>query len=235
MERIQIDTTQNVAIEYEAAGLGERFIAGLIDYTILGIYMLAAMYFMTEISAVFPEWVIMLIVAFPLWLYHLLCELFMNGQSIGKRQMNIKVINIQGLPVSFASYFIRWLFRLIDVFMTFGGLAVLTIVMNGRGQRIGDIAAGTAVVSLKSRKQLSDTLFEFTDEDYQVTFQQVQALSDKDIALIKDIMNAAKGTGNNQVILALEAKVKGLLNVESNLPPRIFLQTVLKDYNHLNS
>lgn len=235
MERIQIDTTQNVAIEYEAAGLGERFIAGLIDYTILGIYMMAAMYFMTKISAVFPEWVIIVIVAFPLWLYHLLCELFMNGQSIGKRQMNIKVINIQGLPVSFSSYFIRWLFRLIDVFMTFGGLAVLTIVMNGRGQRIGDIAAGTAVVSLKSRKQLSDTLFEFTDEDYQVTFQQVQALSDKDIALIKDIMNDAKGTGNNQVILALEAKVKGLLNVESNLPPRVFLQTVLKDYNHLNS
>ncbi len=235
MERIQIDTTQNVAIEYEAAGLGERFIAGLIDYSILGIYLLTALFFIDEISAVLPTWVIVVIVAFPLWLYHLICELFMNGQSIGKRQMNIKVINIDGLPVSFASYFIRWLFRLIDVFMTFGGLAVLTIVMNGKGQRLGDMAAGTAVVSLKSRKQLSDTLFEFTDEDYQVTFLQVQNLKDKDISLIKEIMNDAKGTGNNQVILALVDKLKVLLNVESNLPPRIFLETVLKDYNHLSS
>ncbi|MEZ4883612.1 MAG: RDD family protein [Chitinophagales bacterium] len=235
MERISIDTTQNVAIEYEAAGLGDRFIAGLIDYLILGMYLLGMLYFIDIISSALPQWAIILIFIFPVWLYHLLCELFMNGQSIGKRQMNIKVININGLPVSFGSYFIRWLFRLIDVFMTFGGLAVLTIVMNGKGQRLGDMAAGTAVVSLKSRKKLSDTLFEFTDENYQVTFKQVQNLTDKDVSLIKEIMNDAKQTSNNQVILALVAKLKKLLDIESSLPARIFLETILKDYNHLNS
>ncbi|MGB0932422.1 MAG: RDD family protein [Chitinophagales bacterium] len=235
MEKIRIDTTQNVAIEYQAAGLGERFIAGLIDYLILGIYLIAASYFMNPISTILPDWAMILVVVFPVWLYHFLCELFMNGQSIGKRQMNIKVIHINGTAVSFASYFIRWLFRVIDVFMTFGGLAVLVIVINGKGQRLGDMAAGTAVVSLKSRKELSDTLFEFTDEDYLVTFRQAQNLNDKDVSLIKELMKDAKSTGNNQVILALVDKVKSLLGIESNLPPRIFLDTIIKDYNHLNS
>jgi len=235
MEKISIDTTQNVTIEYEAAGLGERFMAGLIDYMILAVYMFTMFYYMDELDSLFPSWVLVLIIAFPLWLYHLLCELFMNGQSIGKRQMKIKVIRIDGREVSIANYFIRWLFRLIDVFMTFGGLAVITVVMNGKGQRLGDMAAGTAVVSLKSRKQLSDTLFEFTDDDYQVVFQQVRNLRDKDISLIKEIMNDAKQTNNNHVILALVNKVKKLLVVESDLAPRVFLETVIKDYNHLNS
>jgi len=237
MRKITINTTQNVDIEYELAGLADRFMAAVIDYIVIFTYIFVlSLWF--GIIGVFGDnmWIGILFIALPYSLYHLVSEIFMGGQSLGKRQMNIKVVNLDGRQVSIGSYFIRWIFRIIDVSMTFGGLALGTMIVNGKGQRLGDIAAGTIVINMQNATSLEDTLFVLTEEDYEVTFPQVQELNDKDVTLIKEILETARRTQQHRAILPLVEKVKTVLQLtEVELPPRKFLTTVIKDYSHLST
>ena len=75
---------------------------------------------------------------------------------------------------------LRWVFRLIDISISSGAVAVISIIASKRMQRLGDMAAGTTVIKLEKAvtlKQISE--FE-TPEEYQVVFQQAALLSDKD-------------------------------------------------------
>ncbi len=237
MRKITIDTTQNVSIEYELAGLADRFIAAIIDYIILFTYIFLSSICLGFIGILESNmWIGVLFLMLPYSLYHLVSEVFMEGQSLGKKQMKIKVVNLDGRQVSIGSYFLRWLFRLIDISLTFGGLALGTLIVNGKGQRLGDIAAGTIVISLQNATTLDDTLFVLTDENHEVTFPQVQSLSDKDVTLIKEVLETAKRTRHNYAILKLSDRVKKILQITgTELPSRKFLATIIKDYNHLNS
>ena len=237
MEKIRIQTTQNVDIEYEVAGLGDRFVAAIIDILIIFSYAaaIAILFTLLDLWNANGYIIASLVIFLPIGFYHLFCEIFLEGQSFGKRQMQIKVVKMDGSNVKFGHYLIRWLFRIVDVSISNGGIAVLAIIMNGKGQRLGDMAAGTTVICLKKSTTLNDTLFMETDEAYSMTFDGVNKLTDKDVSLIKEVMEAAKKTENNRVILALAEKVRALLGARADLPPRVFLDTVVKDYNYLHS
>src|SRR5690606_21050190 len=108
------------------------------------------------------------IVTVPFLLYHPLFEILMNGQSPGKRQMKIKVVSLDGSSPTIGGYLMRWLFRLVEVFMLRGAVAMVTIAANGKGQRLGDIAAGTTVVKLVPQHATSsDAVFTQVESDYQ--------------------------------------------------------------------
>lgn len=245
MKKITIQTAQNVEIEYEVAGLANRFMAALLDYLILFTYiffatLLVGLLSINNSSSTFIMSLYTLLVGIPYMAYHLVCEVFFEGQSFGKRQMDIKVIHLEGAQVGIGNYIIRWLFRIIDINLTFGGLAIATIIFNGKGQRLGDIAANTLVISLKNTTKLSDTIFvnksKITDENYQVTFPQVQDLSDQDIGLVKEILDTAVRTQHHRTALILVKHMQKLLQVTTlEMPPRKFLATIIKDYYHLNS
>ena len=237
MEKITVVTTQNVAIEYELASLGDRYVAALIDFFVLFMYIvtfsLLADYFSSIQNA--PSWFYMIVIFLPVSLYHLVCEIAFHGQSFGKYLMKLKVIALDGSQVTLSNYLLRWLIRPLDIMFTLGGAAVLSIVMSDKGQRLGDMAAGTSLISLKSGTTLDDTLFMFTDEDYEVSFPSVKQLNDDDIGIIKDLLSAGRKTKNANVTRRLTKKIKSLLHIESELPARQFLEIIIKDYNYLNS
>ena len=233
-ERIHILTTQNVGINYEIAGLGDRYIAGLIDLFVLIAYLIAFVFIAEELD-VFEAWMFYLFLLLPILLYDVVLEILLNGQSLGKYLMQLKVVNVDGSQVSIGGYLLRWLLRPIDVWMSMGGVAIISIILTGTGQRLGDLAAGTTVINLKSRSKLKDTLFTPVPDGHETSFPEVNRLTDKDVALIKEIINEANRLQNNKAITLLAAKVANTLQVQTDMPPRTFLDALITDYNHLHS
>lgn len=84
MQNITIQTTQNIDIEYELAGLGDRLVAYLIDVLIYSAYWIIMALFLQ--LAKYEDGLLFILMFLPILLYQLLCEIFLNGQSIGKRR-----------------------------------------------------------------------------------------------------------------------------------------------------
>ena len=198
----------------------------------------------------------------PIILYYPLLEYFFGGKTIGKGLLKIRVTNLEGKPASVSEITMRWLLRSIDVkiglivfiissfFETLSvstdliySLGVLmaiplplvgliSIIVTTNNQRLGDFAAGTIVVHDKKRVSLNETLLKSKIEDYEPVFKQVLKLRDKDIYIIKNIVEQAE-KGNHSQVLPLAEKAKKILGVETDLLPLVFLKTLLNDYNHL--
>jgi uncharacterized RDD family membrane protein YckC len=239
MQTVRITTTQNVEIEYEIASIGERILAALIDYGVVIGYGLAISVILSALAGsgsrlASPAVVIILLL--PIFFYDLVCEILMDGQSFGKKQMKIKVTMLDGSQPGIRAYLLRWLLRLVDVTLSWGSVAILTLLFNGKGQRLGDLAAGTTVIKLKPEVGLRDTIFAEIEKDYQPVFPQVAELNDKDIALVKEVLNAGLEVEDTRVGDKLEQKAKTVLarkmGITTNMHPRAFLSTVLKDYNY---
>lgn len=156
----------------------------------------------------------------------------MDGKTIGKGAMDLRVVKLDGSKPNFGNYFVRWALRIIDVGLTSGGGAVLTILIRGKGQRIGDIAAGTTVISEKKRVSLSDTLLRELPEDYKPTFPQVTVFKDQEMQTIKELYDKARRNANHNIIVSLDKRIKEVLGVQTTLQPLEFVDVVIKDYNY---
>ena len=245
MQTIEIQTTQNVHIEYPVASVGDRVVAGLIDQLIMVGYLIAIIFFylwllnVTEGSSFSYPVAYFVILFLPLFFYHLLCETYLNGQSFGKKMMKMRVVKLDGTQAGIGSYFLRWILAPIDIYFTYGSVGLVTMIVNGKGQRLGDLAAHTSVVKLKAETKLDDTILRVTPTNYEVKFPQVSALSDKDISLVKEVLdlNFKKPdiTVYTRILNKTKEAIEKKIGVSTNLHPLIFLDTVLKDYNYLLS
>ncbi|MEM1001662.1 MAG: RDD family protein [Bacteroidota bacterium] len=233
MNEFQIETAQNVGISQNVANIGDRLLAYIIDsliiwaYTVLIFILLGSMDLDPR-----DQWAVYLLVSLPAFLYYVLLETFWDGQTVGKYIQRTRVVKLDGSKPSFASYFVRWILRVIDVVITFGGAAVLSIIIKGNGQRLGDMAAGTTVISQRRKLQLTDTLLEVLPLDYQPLYPQVTVLSDKDMQTIKNLYSEAKRKGHHNVILQLQARLVKLLEVDPKEKPIDFVNQIIKDYNY---
>ncbi len=237
METISVRTTQNIDIDYEIGGLGERILAYLIDCGIfIGLFaigiIVASIFSAGPYMAVFPIAILVLYV-----FYDLLCETFFNGQSLGKRIMKIRVISLNGTRPRFSQYLLRWLFRMVDFGISSGICALISVAVSKKGQRLGDLVAGTAVIKTSPRTKRDNIAFATTDDTYQPVFPQASQLSDKDIELIHEVMNNYFKSGNDVLVYTMADKMREHLSI--SLPPNMnamqFLQILIKDYSHISS
>jgi uncharacterized RDD family membrane protein YckC len=235
MYTISVRTAQNVFIHYPVASIGDRILAHLLDQLIKVLYVIVL--FLLFISAKLDEaWIIYVLFALPIILYTLIFEIFMNGQTPGKRALNIQVVRLDGTPPSMGGYVIRWMFSLLEFTVSSGIIAVITVLVTGKGQRLGDVVAGTSVVKLiKQEVYSSREVFVSTDDAYQPTFSQVIALSEKDIELIQQALEVNRIQDNSKPMLMATDRVKSLLGIQSDMPPVKFLYTIVKDYQHFAS
>jgi uncharacterized RDD family membrane protein YckC len=237
MANVNIETSQNVSLDYQAASVGDRILGGIIDFAIIfayviGLSLVAGPMIHGEISEV----IFFFIFTLPAVFYSLLCETFLGGQSFGKKATHTKVIMLDGSQPGFGNYIIRWIFRIIDVWLSIGVpgiVAIIVIAANNRGQRLGDILANTSVVKIRRKVFLEDTLLGMEDKDYNPVFAQAYQLNDQQYGLIKDVMNAYQKEHNYLVVKAMSEKLRDLLHIESNLGHVEFLETLLKDYAHI--
>jgi uncharacterized RDD family membrane protein YckC len=240
MQTIRVRTTQNVFIDYPLASIGDRIVAYLIDRLILFLYILLVISLMVGMKAFENETLLitlgLIFVVFPMLFYGLFFEIFMNGQTPGKHAMKIQVIRLDGTPASVGGYLFRWLFSIVD-FGIFGGVvAVVIIAVGGKGQRLGDIVAGTTVVKLAQQKEInSSDVFIVPEATYVPTFEQVVQLSTRDIEVIQRALDANRDHGTYQPMEIITEKIKSMLGIHSDLPPSEFLYTIVKDYNSLTA
>ncbi len=233
MQTISVQTTQNVAIQYQVANLGDRIIAYILDRIIIISYVVLVFFLLDRMNAN-SEWAYVALAVVPYAFYHLLFEIFMNGQSPGKLIMNIKVVRLDGSEPTVGNYLMRWMLSLVDFYLVTGAVAIVVIASNGKGQRVGDIAAGTTVVKL-TRVGNANATFLVTEDDYDPKFPEVVQLSDRDIELVQRALEARTKFGNPEPVLKVDEKLRTLLKIDTSLHPEEFLRTVLKDFNYITS
>jgi uncharacterized RDD family membrane protein YckC len=233
MEQFQIETAQNINISQNTAHLGDRMLAFLIDtFIIIAYYILIIIILVSLDMDMGASWAIYLLLSLPAFLYYLLLETFTNGRTIGKVAMKIRVVKLDGSNPNFGNYFVRWIMRIVDITLSSGGVAVLTFLIRGQGQRVGDIAAGTTVISEKKRVSLRDTLLQELPIDYIPRFPQVTVFSDNEMQTIKNLYTDAMQSGDHNVIVNLSTKIKEVAQISTDLMAIEFVDLVIKDYNY---
>jgi len=235
VERVHIQTAQNVAIQFEVAGLGDRVLAAILDSLIIYAYLFTVMIALA--GAEVDTLSVYIVALLPFFFYFFGCEVLLDGQTLGKKALRIKVVRLDGKQPSVGNYLLRALLRPIDVTISSGMVGLITILANGKGQRLGDLAAGTTVVKLAPRTRISDTVFARLEENHTVTFPQVDALTDQDVQTAKEVLNTLVTQPRSHVTQQLGVKMQTALEekmgVTSELPTVPFLRTVIKDYNWL--
>jgi len=243
MRTISINTTQNVAIDYELAGLLERILAFVID-TIILIVFLGLMTWLVSITSLFNQgegniytFIIIAFIVTPVFFgYHLFCEAFWNGQSIGKKALGIKVVKCNGQQMDMGDYGKRWMFRLIDILFSAGSVAMLTIMSNDYNQRLGDIVGDTCVIKTRPRNQMTikDVLKIKTQDNYEPKYEGVIRFTEEDMLLLKNTLDRAQSNPNKhykKLLAELAQKICSELDIKEVPQKRTqFLKTVLNDY-----
>ena len=150
--RLEVETPENVTLDLELAGLGSRALAALIDMAILGAWALAVV-MASSALAIFGNAgpvaaaVTVLILSLSFGAYFVLFEGLRNGQTPGKRLVGVRVVRETGHPITMGAAVVRNVLRLADVLPPPVYLVGGTLVaLHPKGQRLGDMAAGTVVV-----------------------------------------------------------------------------------------
>lgn len=241
MSELSINTTQNVNINFTAASVGERLGAFLLDLLIKIAYVIVIGYFVFNLMGLgkaidkLDNWsatAVIMLFALPYAFYTLTLECLLEGQTIGKRIVKIKVVKIDGYQASFGDYLMRWLMRLIDIWTNMGVIGLIALVVSEKTQRLGDITAGTAVISLRNKVTINSTILENIGDEYVPIYPLVIKLSDNDVRIIKETFTIAVAKNDFELITKLKTKIEtvtGIKNQSGN--NNDFIRTVLKDYN----
>ena len=257
MAIIQISTAFNIDLEFEIAAFHKRLFAYMIDFFILIVFLFSmkwVLYAGFSLDMKDNMGLDILIISLPMFLYSLTTELWMNGQTVGKKLMAIRVISLDGGEPTLGQFILRWITKFFEWPFLFGyvffsiaalfgyiiitgmlGIAVvITITVTKNSQRLGDLAAGTVIVNTRSTMSIADTVFmNISEQNYKVLFPEVMRLSDSDINTIKTVLTQTKKGNNLDMSYRVEAKVKEVLGIKSDLYPPDFLEKLLEDYNYL--
>ncbi|NNJ27297.1 RDD family protein [Alienimonas chondri] len=166
--RMRVETPENIVLELPIAGVTRRFGAWFID-TLLRVAVLAAAFF-GMIPLFFAglggtaSGAFLLLLFFSEWGYFTFCEAFYGGRTIGKAAFGLRVVRTDGGPLTFWPALVRNLLRFADALpllftdpphimsstlmpaVPLYGLGALCWTLSPRGQRIGDLFAGTVVI-----------------------------------------------------------------------------------------
>lgn len=235
MAESTIITGQFVRISQTPASIGERFVAFAIDCLLLAIYITSTTYLLRYVSlpSSFTSVFLLFVIYMPALLYFFLCEVFNQGQSAGKRLLNIRVVKVDGSTPSISSYLLRALLFPIDVPFT-GGLGLLVVLLTKNSQRLGDLAGGTMVVQEKKYRKIQVSLdeFDYLTKEYHPTYPQAADLSLEQVNVITKAM-ASSEQDKERRITQLANKIKELLAVTpKDADKEKFLQTILRDYQY---
>jgi uncharacterized RDD family membrane protein YckC len=145
-----VATPERVSFDYQVAGLATRGIAQIVDLLILA-GVLGALYFAAlAIGAAGAEAAAYLVAVIGSFIvifgYFWTCEAFWSGQTVGKKVFRLRAVGDRGEPMTFIQAGIRNVIRIIDFLPYAYGVGLVVLFINGRGKRLGDLAAGTIVV-----------------------------------------------------------------------------------------
>ena len=267
MSTVRIPTNFNIDLDFEVPEFYRRLMAWLLDVVLLFFYFkIADLIYKSfqqgrnpfDTDQGYNNHFFSIILLLPLFIYHPVCEITMNGQSIGKKIMGLQVVNETGGRPSISQFLIRWLIRTADLMVvviillnvlvlmdkrllvTLIGSVLLLItdvalvVTTKKSQRLGDILAKTILIRTNTKGSIEETVFQEVADSYVPSFPQIMQLSDKDINAIKSILETARKRNDLHMASAASEKIKAHLKIDSTMQPFDFLDVLLKDYNYLS-
>jgi uncharacterized RDD family membrane protein YckC len=144
-----VATPERVSFDYQVAGLGTRAIAQIIDLLIVAAILVAVLVVALAVSAASTQTATLtaLIGSFlVIFGYFWVSESLWSGQTVGKKAFRLRAVGDRGEPLTFGQAGIRNIVRIVD-FLPYGyGVGLVVLFANGKGKRLGDLAAGTIVV-----------------------------------------------------------------------------------------
>jgi uncharacterized RDD family membrane protein YckC len=236
MANLAINTTQNVNLDYKIVSVGERILGFFIDFAIFLLYFYIVEVITSALEmALSDRWTVFglqQLLILPVMFYSLYMHILFNGRTIGKMIMRTRVVKIDGTQVHWSNYLTLWMLRVLDIWIFAGSIGLLTCLFSEKRQRVGDMTAGTVVISTKNKVKISHTILEEVSDNYEPKFLMVTKLTDKDARLIKETYQIAIRSNDFKTLTLLRKKVESVLEVESDLYDRQFIDTILKDYNY---
>ena len=207
MKYITIVTPSNVEVEYRLAGAGSRFGAFVIDSLLQIAVILVFGWLTISVSGglILPPGfghgvsgtvlAILLIGFFLIYVgYFIFFEYVMNGQTIGKRILGLRVIQENGEPVNFFQVLIRGFLRSsVDVMY----VGIFIILFSEKHKRLGDMAAGTIVVSEKSAHVEEMPFFMLPSSPWPESFPDPYELSDEEKTLAQEFLRRKYAISDN--------------------------------------
>jgi len=159
---LDVRTAEAIAVRYELAGLGSRFLALTLDLAIqvgAALIVFAAAALFARPLAQTLAWVrldktvyvvalaLLALATFVLFFgYFIIFELVWSGQTPGKRALGIRVVRDEGFPVDVGAAVIRNVLRVVELVLGFYVISALVTLLSAENKRPGDFAAGTIVV-----------------------------------------------------------------------------------------
>ncbi|MCA9023850.1 MAG: RDD family protein [Planctomycetaceae bacterium] len=219
MSRLQFETPENVAVSYSSAGLGTRYVAWFVDQIlvwfvtiVLIISMICAGASFEGVDELFREGaeegsskailyiigLMTLVWGLGSFVYFGASELFLRGQTLGKRLSAIRVVKADGFALDAQSILVRNIFRVVD------HLPLLWIVpvLSSTGQRLGDMVAGTIVVAEENvelssvRNQLAER--SALESEFRFDATSLARLSEMDLHAVEQILERWNQLGEEQ-------------------------------------
>lgn len=235
MKNIEITTSQNVTIQYGLATVWERAIAMVLDLLIMTV---ASLILWGLQALIFPDSYDLMLyftVFSIILLYNLAFEQLNNGQSLGKKILQLRVIRLDGEKTNFLDYLMRWIFRALDIYFSLGGIAILSIISSTYSQRLGDLLANTVVVNVgKSERMRLESLLKLNKMDQnKITYPQVAKMPEEAMLIVKETLTKQiklDNTAHDEALNLLAEKMSKELKMKVPQDKKLFLRTLLKDY-----
>ena len=166
LEKLNIDTPEQVALEFSLATVGSRFLAVAIDTIIqiacaivLLLVVALGIWATGSLGLTARPWVLAVLVIGGFVIYYgyfAVFETVWNGQTPGKRLIGLRVIHASGRPISAWEAILRNVVRLVDQMPAIYAIGIVSVFVTERSQRLGDLAAGTVVVHERLAEALDD-------------------------------------------------------------------------------
>lgn len=230
-----IVTPEAVVLEFDTAGIASRALARALDFLIQGVLLFALV-----LLAVGPlggaGWValvvVMLGVAFVVFGYPIIAEVVMQGRSPGKAALGLRVVTVEGAPISPRHAFIRSAIGVVDFLLVPGGLvAVLVALLSARSQRLGDVFAGTMVLRERTANRPAMAVW-FNPpvglEGYAATLD-VSAVTDAQFGLVRSyLLRLADLSPEARSALSVRLSTPLVATMRHHTPPGVFADQFLQ-------
>jgi len=253
MQVITVSTAFNIDLEFKIAAFGKRLGAWFIDLALIMLYFFIVFGFFVRYLGIDQDinfFMIYIIYILPVLLYQLFFEILMNGQTLGKKVMGIKVLSRDGQEATWGQYALRWMLCIGNIYIflapeslmnpakLIGFLLLyvpdfLCVVVSNKSQKFGDLAAGTVVIDKSYVPDINQTIFyNISDTNYQPRYPQVMQLSDKDINNIKNLLNVAPTKYMEEYKLQIAQKLSQKWGIVPEGTTTDFYKQLIADYNY---
>lgn len=251
--RIKLETPESVELEFNLAGIGNRAYALCLDYFVLGFVLViiliiwAFVYLFIDtlnprVSQALGLWLfaIQLIITFVIYVgYFVFFETLWQGQTPGKKWVNIRVISDDGTVVSLTQVVLRALLRPIDDVLFMGAFL---IIFTPKEKRLGDLLAGTVVIRQQEKKVNTELKLSPQAQTLALKMQQeaeITNLLPDDFALVREYLQrryVMTPEARNQVSVKISDRLKERINLETirgNDNPELFLEAIYLAYQKI--